>query len=223
MLPAIGLRLRRWMWSSRHFACSRNVTPWACFTTCRSAPRCPRHFPRRFHGRGVPFQIWTDDQGRRSGIPWLAYAFSFPALPHPSTNERPTIYHLLRYSRPDQFGAGTARVDTFSCIYVTHAGTGEIGIFPGSDYARIGSVKLLEDVESIGYDPDTKHLCDQRRWRRAPRVCAREWIQEEMRKIRTGTEGRAHPGTMSYLSDCPTGHCYRVARKPNATMPISLI
>src|SRR6516162_4002851 len=142
MLPAIGLRLRRWMWSSRHFACSRNVTPWACFTTCRSAPRCPRHFPRRFHGRGVPFQIWTDDQGRRSGIPWLAYAFSFPALPHPSTNERPTIYHLLRYSRPDQFGAGTARVDTFSYIYVTHAGTGEIGIFPGSDYARIGSVKL---------------------------------------------------------------------------------
>src|SRR6516164_2920998 len=104
MLPAIGLRLRRWMWSSRHFACSRNVTPWACFTTCRSAPRCPRHSPRRFHGRGVPFQIWTDDQGRRSSISWLAYAFSLPPLPHPSTNERPTIYHLLRCGRPDQFG-----------------------------------------------------------------------------------------------------------------------
>src|SRR6516162_11324741 len=30
---AIGLRLRRWIWSSHHFVCSRNVTPWACFTT----------------------------------------------------------------------------------------------------------------------------------------------------------------------------------------------
>jgi len=30
--------------------------------------------------------------------------------------------------------------------------------FRGSDYAQIGSVKLLEDADSIGYDPDTKHL-----------------------------------------------------------------
>ena len=37
-------------------------------------------------------------------------------------------------------------------------GTGEIKIFRGSDYAQIGSVKLLEDADSIGYDPDTKHL-----------------------------------------------------------------
>ena len=36
--------------------------------------------------------------------------------------------------------------------------TGEIKIFRGSDYAQIGSVKLLEDADSIGYDPDTKHL-----------------------------------------------------------------
>jgi hypothetical protein len=37
-------------------------------------------------------------------------------------------------------------------------GTGEIKIFRGSDYAQIGSVKFLEDADSIGYDPDTKHL-----------------------------------------------------------------
>jgi hypothetical protein len=54
--------------------------------------------------------------------------------------------------------AGTSRVDTFSYIYVTHAGTGEIKIFRGSDDAQVGSVKLLEDADSIGYDPDTKHL-----------------------------------------------------------------
>ena len=101
---AIGLRLRRWMWSSHHFACSRNVTPWACLTILLKCSSVSAPLPRRFHGRGVPFQIWTDGQGRRSGISWLAYAFSLPALPQPSTNERPTIYHLLRHSRPDQFG-----------------------------------------------------------------------------------------------------------------------
>ena len=37
-------------------------------------------------------------------------------------------------------------------------GTGEIKIFRGSDYAHIGSVKLLQDADSIGYDPDTQHL-----------------------------------------------------------------
>jgi DNA-binding beta-propeller fold protein YncE len=30
--------------------------------------------------------------------------------------------------------------------------------FRGSDHAQSGSVKLLEDADSIGYDPDTKHL-----------------------------------------------------------------
>jgi len=53
---------------------------------------------------------------------------------------------------------GTSRVDTSSCIYVTDNGTGEIKIFRGSDYARIGSVKLSEDTDSIGYNPDTKQL-----------------------------------------------------------------
>ena len=37
-------------------------------------------------------------------------------------------------------------------------GTGEIKIFRGSDYPHIGSVKLLEDADSIVYDPDTQHL-----------------------------------------------------------------
>ena len=35
--------------------------------------------------------------------------------------------------------------------------TAEIKIFRGSDYTQIGSVKLSEDADSIGYDPD-KHL-----------------------------------------------------------------
>jgi hypothetical protein len=87
---AIGLRLRRWMWSSRHFACSRNVTPWACFTTCRSAPRCSRHFPRRFHGRGVPFQIWTDDRaGDRAYLGSHMLSRFLPCHIHPPTNDPP--------------------------------------------------------------------------------------------------------------------------------------
>jgi hypothetical protein len=36
-------------------------------------------------------------------------------------------------------------------------GTGEIKIFRASDYAQVGSVKLLEDADSIGENPDTKH------------------------------------------------------------------
>lgn len=37
-------------------------------------------------------------------------------------------------------------------------GIGEIEILRGSDYTQIGSAKLLEDANSIGYDPDTKYL-----------------------------------------------------------------
>jgi hypothetical protein len=54
--------------------------------------------------------------------------------------------------------AGTSRVDTFSCIYVTDGRTGKIKIFRGFDYAPIGIVKLLEDADLIRYDSDTKHL-----------------------------------------------------------------
>lgn len=43
-------------------------------------------------------------------------------------------------------------------IYVTDGGTGELKIFRGSDYAPIGSIKLLEDADSIGYDSESKHL-----------------------------------------------------------------
>jgi hypothetical protein len=49
-------------------------------------------------------------------------------------------------------------------------GTGEIKIFRGSDYAQIGSVKLWEDADPIGYDPYKTPLRHQRRWRGAPRV-----------------------------------------------------
>ena len=53
---------------------------------------------------------------------------------------------------------GTCRVHTSLCIYVTDGRIGELKIFRGSDYAQIGCVKLLEDADSTGYDPDTKHL-----------------------------------------------------------------
>jgi hypothetical protein len=45
--------------------------------------------------------------------------------------------------------------------YVTDGGFGEIKIFRGSDYAQIGNVKLLEDVDSIR---TRTPLRDQRRW-----------------------------------------------------------
>ena len=66
----------------------------------------------------------------------------------------PVLNSPLHRCRGKFAKVGTSRVDTFPYIYVTHAGTGEIRIFRGSDYARIGSVKLLEDADSIGYDPD---------------------------------------------------------------------
>lgn len=48
--------------------------------------------------------------------------------------------------------------DDLDQIYVTDGGTGELKIFRGSDYVQIGSVKLLPDADSIGYDAATKHL-----------------------------------------------------------------
>jgi len=55
--------------------------------------------------------------------------------------------------------------------------TDEIKTFRGYDYAQIGSLKLLEDADSVGYDPDKTPLRDQQRWRAAPRVCPREWTE----------------------------------------------
>lgn len=43
-------------------------------------------------------------------------------------------------------------------VYVTDGGTGELKIFRGSDYAQVGTVKLLPDADSIGYDSETKRL-----------------------------------------------------------------
>ena|SRR6516162_765517 len=59
--------------------------------------------PRRSEGFRPSIATWCSFMGPFT-IFWLAYAFSLPALRHPSTNERPTIYHLLRCGRPDQFG-----------------------------------------------------------------------------------------------------------------------
>src|SRR5690348_4939357 len=43
-------------------------------------------------------------------------------------------------------------------IYVTDGDAGEVKIFDGTSYKFLSSVKLLEDADSIGYDPATKYL-----------------------------------------------------------------
>ena len=52
--------------------------------------------PRRSEGFRPSIATWCSFMGPFT-IFWLAYAFSLPALRHPSTNERPIIYHLLRW------------------------------------------------------------------------------------------------------------------------------
>src|ERR1700732_782699 len=43
-------------------------------------------------------------------------------------------------------------------IYVTDGEAGDLKIFDGKTYTLLSSVKLLEDADSIGYDPTTKYL-----------------------------------------------------------------
>jgi DNA-binding beta-propeller fold protein YncE len=43
-------------------------------------------------------------------------------------------------------------------IYITDGDAGDVKIFDGKSYALLSSVKLLEDSDSIGYDPKTKYL-----------------------------------------------------------------
>jgi DNA-binding beta-propeller fold protein YncE len=43
-------------------------------------------------------------------------------------------------------------------IYVTDGEAGDVKIFDGKTYDLLSSVKLLEDADSIGYDPATKYL-----------------------------------------------------------------
>src|SRR6266481_7985815 len=43
-------------------------------------------------------------------------------------------------------------------IYVTDGEAGDVKIFDGKTYQLLSSVKLLEDADSIGYDPVTKYL-----------------------------------------------------------------
>src|SRR6267143_1861321 len=43
-------------------------------------------------------------------------------------------------------------------IYVTDGDAGDLKIFDGTTYGLVSSVKLLEDADSIGYDPVTKYL-----------------------------------------------------------------
>jgi DNA-binding beta-propeller fold protein YncE len=43
-------------------------------------------------------------------------------------------------------------------IYVTDGDAGDLKIFDGATYSLVSSVKLLEDADSIGYDPATKYL-----------------------------------------------------------------
>src|ERR1700736_6683880 len=43
-------------------------------------------------------------------------------------------------------------------IYITDGDAGDLKIFDGQTYALLSTVKLLEDADSIGYDPTTKYL-----------------------------------------------------------------
>jgi DNA-binding beta-propeller fold protein YncE len=43
-------------------------------------------------------------------------------------------------------------------IYITDGDAGDLKIFDGTTYSLVSSVKLLEDADSIGYDPATKYL-----------------------------------------------------------------
>jgi DNA-binding beta-propeller fold protein YncE len=43
-------------------------------------------------------------------------------------------------------------------IYATDGDAGDLKIFDGKTYGLLSSVKLLEDADSIGYDPKTKYL-----------------------------------------------------------------
>jgi len=43
-------------------------------------------------------------------------------------------------------------------IYITDGTSGDLKIFDGTSYKLLSSVKLLEDADSIGYDPATKYL-----------------------------------------------------------------
>jgi len=43
-------------------------------------------------------------------------------------------------------------------LYVTDGDAGDVKIFDATTYALLSSVKLLEDADSIGYDPGTKYL-----------------------------------------------------------------
>ncbi len=43
-------------------------------------------------------------------------------------------------------------------IYITDGDAGDLKVFDGTTYKLVSSVKLLEDADSIGYDPNTKYL-----------------------------------------------------------------
>src|SRR5438094_5114970 len=48
--------------------------------------------------------------------------------------------------------------DDLNRIYITDGDAGDLKIFDGTTYKLVSSVKLLEDADSIGYDPATKFL-----------------------------------------------------------------
>lgn len=48
--------------------------------------------------------------------------------------------------------------DDLNRLYITDGEAGDLKIFDSNSYALVSSVKLLEDADSIGYDPATKYL-----------------------------------------------------------------
>jgi len=43
-------------------------------------------------------------------------------------------------------------------LYITDGEAGDLKVFDGATYSMLSTVKLLEDADSIGYDPATKYL-----------------------------------------------------------------
>src|ERR1700730_12683959 len=48
--------------------------------------------------------------------------------------------------------------EDLSRLYGTDGEAGDVNIFDSTAYRLLSSVKLLEDADSIGYDPATKYL-----------------------------------------------------------------
>jgi hypothetical protein len=89
-------------------------------------------------------------------------------------------------------------------------------VFRCSDHAQIGSVKLLEDADPIGYDPDKTPLRHQRRWPGAPRVRHPNFLFSVLTKV--GETGPSNLKSNYQQTEPPQFHpgpiCTAMPRSP---------